>query len=60
MDSVHTCAVVSDLRQVCVGIEAYSLVARVITRHVTLSTVDAHVLHNNCIQLKSIPSNSVS
>lgn len=32
------------MRQVCLGVKGDGLVTRVVTRHVTLATVDAHVL----------------
>lgn len=40
------CAVVGDVRNVGVGVEADGLVARVVARHVALAAVNAHVLQN--------------
>ena len=39
-----TCAVIRDVGEVGAGVERDGLVARVVTRHVTLATVDTHVL----------------
>jgi hypothetical protein len=43
-DELPTCAIIRDVREVSLGVKGDGLVARVVTRHIALAAVDAHVL----------------
>ena len=43
-----TGTVIGDVRQMGVRVELDGLVTRIVTRHVTLSTIDAHLIINDC------------